>query len=29
VYSELLPVEFTDQSNTTTSINWLIRAVGE
>lgn len=27
--SELLPVEFTDESNNTNSINWLIRAVGE
>lgn len=27
--SELLPGEFTDESNTTIKINWLIRAVGE
>lgn len=29
MYSELLPVEFTDANNVTTTVNWIIRAVGE
>src|SRR5690606_30040304 len=29
LYSELLPVEFTDANNVTTRVNWVIRAVGE
>lgn len=29
LYSELLPVEFTDANNVTTKVNWVIRAVGE
>lgn len=28
LYSELLPVEFTDAKNTTTKVNWVIRAAG-
>ncbi len=27
--SELVPVQFTDENNKTTEINWIIRAVGE
>ncbi|MDD5258330.1 MAG: hypothetical protein WCZ26_07610 [Methanothrix soehngenii] len=29
MYSQLVPVKFTDEDNVTTEINWIIRAVGE